>query len=83
MERHIYAYVLIGNTVKYKNFKHGRKDNLHHNVEDCVVLSPTTGKRDDVECGGDNAISESIKGIRHAFICQYGIVLSFFIVIKV
>ena len=35
-------------------------------------MTPTTGEWDDVECGGDNAFSEFIQGIKHAFICQYG-----------
>jgi hypothetical protein len=35
-------------------------------------MTSKTGEWDDIECGGDNALSELFHGIRQAFICQYG-----------
>ncbi|XP_060593977.1 brevican core protein-like isoform X2 [Ruditapes philippinarum] len=63
-----------GNAVTYENWKPGRKDYRYHNSEDCVFMTPTTGEWDDIQCGGDNGLSELIQGIRHAFICQYATV---------
>ncbi|XP_053378750.1 C-type mannose receptor 2-like [Mercenaria mercenaria] len=63
-----------GNTVTYTNWKPGRKDYRYHNSEDCVFITPSHGQWDDIECGGDNALSELFQGVRHAYICQYATV---------
>ncbi|XP_053388446.1 uncharacterized protein LOC128551567 [Mercenaria mercenaria] len=56
-----------GNTVRYTNWKPGRKDDRYHDSEDCVFMTPSTGQWDDVQCGGDDSLSE----LFHAYICQY------------
>ncbi|XP_053379576.1 macrophage mannose receptor 1-like [Mercenaria mercenaria] len=56
-----------GNTVTYTNWKPRRKDDIYHDSEDCVFMTPSTGQWDDVQCGGDDSLSE----LFHAYICQY------------